>query len=83
MKKLVLVIAVTFSCTNSDRARSTLEAQGFTNIEITGYSWNGCADSDSTCTGFRAVGPSGRVVEGAVGCGQIQGCGKGCTVRIN
>lgn len=56
--------------------------QGFTDIEITGYAWSGCSDSDSTCTGFTATGPTGRWVSGQVGCGYTA-CGKSCTVRFD
>lgn len=83
MKKILsfVLIAGILSCTNEDDSRDTLEAQGYTNIELTGYAWNRCAESDSTCTGFVAVGPTGLTVRGAVGCSRT-GCGKGCTVRI-
>lgn len=83
MKHLIAlaVALVTVACTNESATRRTLEGAGFTDIEITGYrSWS-CSKNDSTCTGFRAKGPNGRVVEGAVGCGM--GCGKGCTIRFD
>lgn len=82
MKKAALFIAFLFSCTDNDRTISTLEVQGFHNIEITGYSWS-CSDSDSTCTSFVAVGPTGKIVSGAVGCGRFPGCTKGCTIRFD
>ncbi len=82
MKKLALLLAVMFSCTNPERTISTLEKAGYTNIKTTGYS-RGCADSDGTCTGFIARGPTGQLVEGSVGCGRIAGCSKGCTIRID
>lgn len=85
MKKalLFLIISLTFSCTNEGRARKTLEAQGFTNIRFTGHSYLSCSKDDTSCTGFEATGPSGIRVTGAVGCGAIQGCGRGCTIRID
>lgn len=84
MRLLVIafLIAVGFSCTDTDRARKTLIANGFTNIKTTGYSRE-CAESDDTCTGFVATSPSGQRVKGAVGCGFNTGCNKGCTVRLN
>jgi hypothetical protein len=80
MKKMAMAIILMLSCTDEDAARGTLEAQGFSDIEILGYGWSKCAESDSTCTTFKARGPTGVLVRGAVGCGR--GCGKGCTVRI-
>jgi hypothetical protein len=67
-----------YGCTNESSARDALEAQGFSDIEFTGYSPTRCSGDDGTCTGFTATGPSGRRVRGAVGCGYA--C-KGCTVR--
>ena len=78
-----VLIAGILSCTNAEKAEQTLEAQGFTNIVIDGWSPSQCSDSDSTCTAFHATSPNGTFVEGAVGCGrQMGGCGKGCTVRL-
>jgi hypothetical protein len=78
-----LVLIVVFSCTSSDRAVSTLKAEGFTNVTLTGWSPTRCSGDDDTCTGFAAIGPTGNAVRGAVGCGyDFGGCGKGCTVRI-
>lgn len=75
-----LLVASAMSCSDPDRTRTTLEAHGFTAIVITGYSWTSCSKNDTYCTGFEAVGPSGRHVHGAVGCGH--GCSKGCTLRL-
>lgn len=80
MRKIAVVITLLFSCTDGSKARSTLESSGFTDIEITGYEAFACGKGDTTCTGFRAMGPTGRPVRGAVGCGV--GCAKGCTVRV-
>jgi len=56
-----------------------LAASGFTSIKTTGWEWGACSDSDSTCTGAVATGPTGQRVKVAVGCGFWF---KGCTVRI-
>lgn len=84
MKKIALLICVMFSCTNEERAEKTLRAEGYTSIELTGYEWNECSDSDSTCTGFQAMSPAHMLVSGSVGCGrEFGGCNtKGCTVRL-
>lgn len=79
IKTLTMALLLT-SCTSEGKARSTLEAEGYTNIEITGYSYGSCSKDDSTCTGFVARSPGGRKVTGAVGCGYVF---KGCTVRIH
>lgn len=84
MRHLVMfvMLSLLFSCTDPDRARKTLVAQGFTNVKTTGYSLE-CSGSDDTCTGFSAISPSGQKVKGTVGCGFNTGCSKGCTVRLN
>jgi hypothetical protein len=80
---LVLTILMFLaSCTSPDKARKTLEDEGYSHIQIGGWSPYGCAHGeggDSTCTKFEARGPSGRKVRGEVGCGYLL---KGCTVRI-
>ena len=53
-------------CTDADNATRILEANGFHDIEITGYSWFSCSEKDTQSTGFKAVGPTGIKVEGAV-----------------
>lgn len=53
-------------CTDADNATRILEANGFEQIEITGYSWFSCSEKDGQSTGFKAVGPTGKKVEGAV-----------------
>lgn len=83
MKRCALMIAFVLSCTSDGKARATLDASGYTNVQLTGYDWGGCAKSDDTCTGFTATAPNGHRISGAVGCGyNLSGCGKGCTVRI-
>lgn len=83
MKKLIafLAISLLYSCTNNEGTERALRGAGYTDIELTGHAFWGCADSDDTCTGFRATGPNGHEVEGAVGCGYNTGCSKGCTIR--
>lgn len=78
---IIIAFVVGSSCTDEEAARSVLEDEGYTNIELNGYAYGRCSKNDSTCTEFKATGPSGREVKGAVGCGRT-GCGKACTVRI-
>lgn len=77
MRKLLLVIALfAIGCTDGAAARSALEDDGYTDIELTGYSFFGCGDDDTFHDGFRAR-RGDRVVEGVVCCGWL----KDCTVR--
>lgn len=77
---LFIALSLIFSCTNEGGARTALDASGFTEVELHGYSIR-CAKGDDTCTEFSATGPTGRRVRGVVGCGYSTGCGKGCTIR--
>lgn len=78
MKKLFLlplIIAMSATlllaaCTDSGAARRALEAQGFTDIEITGYAPFSCSEDDATSTGFTATNPQGKRVSG-VACGGL------------
>lgn len=76
-----LALTLASACTDEAGARGTLEAEGFSEIRLTGYSPWSCGQGDGTCTGFVAVGPSGKRVSGAVGCG-FMSCSKNCTLRI-
>lgn len=78
MKRLALIAVLFGACTSEGSTAQTLKASGFTEIQLTGYSWS-CGRDDTTCTGFVAKGPTGQKVEGAVGCGLLF---KGCTVRL-
>ena len=77
-RSLLLGILVLAACTDEDGSRRALEAQGFTEIELTGYNAFGCSDSDSFHTGFRAKNATGKVVEGVACCGVL----KDCTLRV-
>lgn len=63
---------------SNDQALRTLRAHGFADIELTGYSYWSCSDSDSFNTGFRATNAKGIPVSGVVCCGWL----KACTVRF-
>jgi len=53
-------------CTDPHNATRLLRAQGFTDIQITGYAWFACSDDDFVQTGFRARTVTGESVSGAV-----------------
>lgn len=81
MRKYILAFAlVTLSvgCTNESNTINTLQDEGYTKIQTTGYAYWGCGHDDLYSTGFTATGPTGRHVIGVVCCGYT----KGCTVRI-
>jgi hypothetical protein len=75
---VTLVVFLVFPWEDQDSARATLAAQGFTRVVLTGHAYFACGD-DMKCTTFSAVGPTGRAVRGAVGCGMWM---KGCTIRV-
>lgn len=79
MKKLLLVIMVSFiiGCTNSNSAIELLEKEGYTDIEITGYSWFECSKDDFYHTGFKAK-KNGKEIIGTVCEGLLF---KGKTIR--
>lgn len=66
-------------CTDADNAERILSANGFTQIEVTGYNWFACSDKDFQSTGFKAVGPTGIKVEGSVCSGLLF---KNSTIRF-
>ncbi|QXN67455.1 hypothetical protein [Stenotrophomonas phage BUCT608] len=61
------------------QAEEVLEANGYTDIELTGYAMFSCSDDDTFKTGFRAKSPAGQQVKGAV----CSGWFKGATIRLN
>ena len=72
-----LALALCVGCTSPNRTTQALEAEGYTEIEITGYKAFKCSEEDTFSTGFKAVNEAGKTVEGAVCCGVL----KGCTIR--
>lgn len=87
MNRLVTIaaaaaIALTVSAcsVNPQDAYRTLEAQGFTQIELLGYPFMGwgCADGDTFKTEFKAVGVNGKPIKGVL----CSSAFKGVTVRI-
>lgn len=73
---MILLLALV-ACTAPNKATRALENQGFTDIEITGYSPFSCGEDDWSSTGFRAKNAQDQIVEGTVCCGAW----KSCTVR--
>lgn len=83
MKKLLMVIPLTImlaSCgVNESKAVRVLEAQGMTNVRITGYSWFGCTKGDNFSSNFTATGANGKPISGSVCSGLL----KSMTVRFD
>jgi hypothetical protein len=73
---LALFVLGLIGCTNAKKSRAVLEADGVTQIEMTGYSVFGCSENDTFADGFRGV-KGGRRVKGVVCSGWM----KGSTVR--
>ena len=68
MKKvtaLAFLCSLLSGCYSGKDARKALEAQGFTNIEITGHAWFACSKNDTFATSFTATNPQGKRVSGA------------------
>jgi len=81
MKKIVFTVLalVLTACTDESNTRKTLHNAGFTDVEITGYSFFECGEDDTYHTGFKAKNPHGDTVTGTVCCGMLT---KGCTIRF-
>jgi uncharacterized lipoprotein YehR (DUF1307 family) len=81
MKKVliavVLIVAMS-GCTAENEARRVLENDGFTNIQLKGWSPFSCDQKDTFATGFEAD-KNGRHVKGVVCSGVL----KGATIRFN
>lgn len=68
MKKILIILIIFFgiSCTNEEGTVSLLQNEGYTDIEVTGYSWFACSKEDKMHTGFKAKNRVGNIVEGTV-----------------
>lgn len=82
MKKVMLIaIVFVLSCTSDndfENGKHQLEAQGYTNIEYTGYEYFCCSEDDQFSTGFKATDKNGLKVKGCF-CSSL---GKGLTIRF-
>lgn len=74
---LILFLLLLIGCTNADQARRVLEVDGFTDVEITGYSFFGCGRDDVFHTQFTAK-KNGHITSGVVCSGFL----KGATIRF-
>lgn len=74
----IAALVILAACSDADTAKRAVEAQGFTDVVITGYTMWGCSEDDTFRTGFYATGVNGVRVEGVVCSGWL----KGATVRV-
>ena len=82
MKKIilaVLILGLLSGCTDPEKATSVLSAQGYKDIEVTGYNLFSCGQDDQYHTGFVATSVTGQRVTGTVCSGFL----KGTTVRFD
>jgi len=76
---LVFMAVMMSACSRPDTAREVLHSNGYTNINMNGWSLFGCDEKDSFVDSFEATSPNGTRVKGVV-CG---GVFKGSTIRFN
>lgn len=88
MKNILLVTIVVLSalfsggCTDEETSYRVLADEGYTDIQLDGYSFFGCSEDDTYRTNFTATRETHngiREVSGVVCCGLW----KACTVRVN
>ena len=75
MKKILTIVVVMVflsGCTDKNTANKTLESAGFTDVKITGWNPLACGEDDTYATGFIAINPQGKVVEGTVCSGVLK-----------
>ncbi len=78
MIRFAFIAMLALGCTDEANSRRTLEAQGFKEIQLGGYSVFGCGKDDNFATEFTATNPAGMRVSGVVCCGLL----KNCTLRF-
>jgi len=75
----ILILTITASCTKPEETKTILTKQGYTNIQIGGYSLFACSKGDFYSTKFNATSANGSNVSGTV----CSGIFKGSTVRFD
>ena len=73
----VLLSGLVAACSDPKGAKKALSDAGYSDIETNGYSFFACGKDDNFSTSFKAKGPTGRQVQGAV----CSGWFKGSTIR--
>ena len=76
----ILLFKMGGGCTDAETATDVLNKAGYQGIEIKDdYQFWTCGSGDHYATGFSAINPTGKRVEGTVCCGWAM---KGCTIRF-
>lgn len=79
-KTLLAVAALSLAaCTEPEHATEILEANGYRDVRITGYSIFGCGEKDFFHTGFTATALNGKAIDGVVCSGLLF---KNSTIRF-
>ena len=76
---VLYLVLMPVACTSPSTAQRTLEENGYTHVQLTGYRWFVCDSHDAFSTGFTAISPAGKPVSGAVCAGWF----KGNTIRFD
>ena len=87
MKKLLLALAAVSTLalaacrTDPVEQVAIVETYGFTEVQMTGYAWFGCPESDDVRAEFTATSPTGQRVKG-VFCSGFTEFDRGASVRV-
>ncbi len=76
---LLIVVFIMSGCTSKTDANRALDAAGYSDITIGGYSWFDCSKDDFYHTEFTAKNPSGKYISGTVCSGLLF---KSATIRF-
>lgn len=63
MKRILISVAFVLfivGCTDNENAQRILQQNGYTQIQMTGYNFFSCSESDTYHSGFRALSPDGK-----------------------
>jgi hypothetical protein len=69
MKKMIVMALICLGlsgCYSTSDAEKALQAEGFTNVEVTGHAWFACSKDDFYGTSFNATNSQGKRVSGSV-----------------
>jgi hypothetical protein len=72
--RILLFCLFVVACTKDRESLDTLEAAGYSDVQLTGYNFFACSKEDEFHTGFVAYNPRGNPVTGTVCCGLYKGC---------